>query len=580
MKSHTYVYRFRCATCSFATKYSHALKVHMSKFGHEPAVVLNADGSTPTDGSGDFALVSRRGRPRGMRPANAGQPRRPKAASGGGDGGMPGMFFQMPDSSGAVEMARSHPPLMHISALAPATSSAAGRSSATYSPPSGMALPSMALPRPMMPFVSNADYIADTLRSLSSASRDVLPSSRFIQDSSMAAAVTTSMQRFSTPEPTSAWRNAPVCGQFAAPSPISEDNDDDDESGDAPLDLTSGAGGKGANGFIRGGVADWSSPMRPAESYYADRRTAALESLSTRSISPILLEGGRHYSLSPRCDDDSIGRRHTSAAELYSGSAADAFRSSSRPPHSTSVSPRAGQPASLSPMRNLFSMTAGEVGGHHPSSTMRGGRPASYSPPEAQRASISPQAGQPRLTLPPPAQRVPPQEPAAHFISRRQQEQYVSDAMRQWNDRGNADDDDGESQNTANNSTTGYRSSGLSSEFRLRQSFDCIDDKPNRRASSNDAAAEESAGRAPQRTAGGLKQSSESPPQNRWNERNAYGCDHCHISFNDRSIYSIHMEYHSEDEPFRCNLCGVRTKNSVDFFLHIARIAHDKLSSP
>lgn len=46
-KSHSNVYRFRCAVCSFAAKYSHALKLHILKYGHSAGPVLNQDGSLP-----------------------------------------------------------------------------------------------------------------------------------------------------------------------------------------------------------------------------------------------------------------------------------------------------------------------------------------------------------------------------------------------------------------------------------------------------------------------------------------------------------------------------------------------------
>lgn len=50
MKSHTNVYQYRCANCSYATKYCHSLKMHLSKHNHSRAVMLNVDGSLPTEG--------------------------------------------------------------------------------------------------------------------------------------------------------------------------------------------------------------------------------------------------------------------------------------------------------------------------------------------------------------------------------------------------------------------------------------------------------------------------------------------------------------------------------------------------
>lgn len=45
LKSHSNVYQYRCANCSYATKYCHSLKLHLRKYNHQPAMVLNADGS-------------------------------------------------------------------------------------------------------------------------------------------------------------------------------------------------------------------------------------------------------------------------------------------------------------------------------------------------------------------------------------------------------------------------------------------------------------------------------------------------------------------------------------------------------
>nr|BAD12839.1 hunchback [Gryllus bimaculatus] len=45
MKSHSSVYQYRCADCTYATKYMHSLKLHLRKYTHKPAMVLNPDGS-------------------------------------------------------------------------------------------------------------------------------------------------------------------------------------------------------------------------------------------------------------------------------------------------------------------------------------------------------------------------------------------------------------------------------------------------------------------------------------------------------------------------------------------------------
>ncbi|XP_050302776.1 protein hunchback [Anthonomus grandis grandis] len=45
LKSHSKVYQYRCANCHYETKYCHSLKLHLRKYGHKPAMVLNPDGS-------------------------------------------------------------------------------------------------------------------------------------------------------------------------------------------------------------------------------------------------------------------------------------------------------------------------------------------------------------------------------------------------------------------------------------------------------------------------------------------------------------------------------------------------------
>lgn len=44
-KSHSKIYQYRCADCSYATKYCHSLKLHLRKYTHKPAMVLNPDGT-------------------------------------------------------------------------------------------------------------------------------------------------------------------------------------------------------------------------------------------------------------------------------------------------------------------------------------------------------------------------------------------------------------------------------------------------------------------------------------------------------------------------------------------------------
>ncbi|KAK3611914.1 hypothetical protein CHS0354_013981 [Potamilus streckersoni] len=90
MKSHTNVYQYRCADCTYATKYCHSLKLHLRKYNHKPATVLNADGSLPQGidaAASGLSLLSKRGPPRGPR-----GPRKDKMDS------LTGHFLSMPPS--------------------------------------------------------------------------------------------------------------------------------------------------------------------------------------------------------------------------------------------------------------------------------------------------------------------------------------------------------------------------------------------------------------------------------------------------------------------------------------------------
>ena len=54
----------------------------------------------------------------------------------------------------------------------------------------------------------------------------------------------------------------------------------------------------------------------------------------------------------------------------------------------------------------------------------------------------------------------------------------------------------------------------------------------------------------------------------------AYECQHCDIVFGDCVMYTMHMGYHGFHDPLKCNMCGYDSADKVDFFLHIARVAH------
>jgi len=52
-------------------------------------------------------------------------------------------------------------------------------------------------------------------------------------------------------------------------------------------------------------------------------------------------------------------------------------------------------------------------------------------------------------------------------------------------------------------------------------------------------------------------------------------CPYCRIIFPDHFLHTLHMGYHSQGNPFQCNKCGLETEDHREFFLHIARVAHD-----
>lgn len=51
-------------------------------------------------------------------------------------------------------------------------------------------------------------------------------------------------------------------------------------------------------------------------------------------------------------------------------------------------------------------------------------------------------------------------------------------------------------------------------------------------------------------------------------------CQHCNIVFGNLVMYTIHMGYHGENDPYTCNICGVPCGNRIPFFLHVARSKH------
>jgi len=51
-------------------------------------------------------------------------------------------------------------------------------------------------------------------------------------------------------------------------------------------------------------------------------------------------------------------------------------------------------------------------------------------------------------------------------------------------------------------------------------------------------------------------------------------CRHCGFVFKHPAMFDIHMGFHKFDEPWRCNRCGHRCNDCVDFNRHIAAASH------
>ena len=51
-------------------------------------------------------------------------------------------------------------------------------------------------------------------------------------------------------------------------------------------------------------------------------------------------------------------------------------------------------------------------------------------------------------------------------------------------------------------------------------------------------------------------------------------CRHCGFVFRHQAMFDIHMGFHKFDDPWRCNRCGHRCADCVDFNRHIASASH------
>lgn len=51
-------------------------------------------------------------------------------------------------------------------------------------------------------------------------------------------------------------------------------------------------------------------------------------------------------------------------------------------------------------------------------------------------------------------------------------------------------------------------------------------------------------------------------------------CEACGIIFPDRTLYFLHKGFHTELDPWKCNICGQKCKDKYDFHVHLVSKAH------
>lgn len=54
-----------------------------------------------------------------------------------------------------------------------------------------------------------------------------------------------------------------------------------------------------------------------------------------------------------------------------------------------------------------------------------------------------------------------------------------------------------------------------------------------------------------------------------------YLCQHCGIYFKNCILHTLHMGCHGYNDPFQCNICGVKCKDALEFHCHFARATHN-----
>ncbi|CAF0923104.1 unnamed protein product [Didymodactylos carnosus] len=61
--------------------------------------------------------------------------------------------------------------------------------------------------------------------------------------------------------------------------------------------------------------------------------------------------------------------------------------------------------------------------------------------------------------------------------------------------------------------------------------------------------------------------------------KSSYPCHHCRLSFFDKQTFQLHSRLHtSNDNPWKCRICGEETKNDKEFLIHILKYNYHSLN--
>ena len=72
----------------------------------------------------------------------------------------------------------------------------------------------------------------------------------------------------------------------------------------------------------------------------------------------------------------------------------------------------------------------------------------------------------------------------------------------------------------------------------------------------------------------GMKGSKRSSISSEKKDISTWTCNHCGIIFPNNIMYGLHMGCHSVGNPFQCNICGMKCKDSHDFMFHFTIGGH------